>query len=243
MQQRPHAQGCGEERFDLSTTHQTSLSLLSFPFTSASCCALGNWELGLLPTSKSYQSPQNKRLSPCRSRWHRCPELHPAPWPCREGSSTGSKLSRVLHGAGGPALLMARSRVAEDILAGPCLTFAMHHEMQPPLRSPQGSVAGCCVGCFQLQGGPKPAYLEVAALHWQAVGHSLRPGAQRAGEGGKASTGHTEGARHEAKCPLGLAGWWNTCPGSASVAPAASLPGGHHSSAVLCPTGIRDCPT
>lgn len=72
-------------------------------------------------------------------------ELSPAPWPCREGSRDGSR--PLLHGAGGPALPVARSWDAEGVLAGLCLTFAIRHEMQPPLQNAQGLVSDHHIGC------------------------------------------------------------------------------------------------
>lgn len=132
---------------------QTSVPLLHFPFASSFCLALGNWELGCLPTSKSYQSPKNKRLSPHRSRGHRCPRntslgalsspmaLQGRQWEWLQAAPC------ALDGAG-PALGKARGQAAEGVLTEPSLSFEILHETQPSFYSPRGPVSdqhGACL--------------------------------------------------------------------------------------------------
>lgn len=102
MLQWPHAQGRGEERFDLSVTCQGRRQCHRRAFHLPPPSALP-WETGNLdacPQAKatkalkirSFLLPDLEDITALEA----CPwELPPAPWPCREGSGDGSRLLRV----------------------------------------------------------------------------------------------------------------------------------------------------
>lgn len=88
--------------FDHNPPGQTSVPLLSFPFTSTLRLALGTGNLDSCPREKATKAlqirdfllidPEGTAALAARP-W----EHPPAPWPCREGGGDGSRLLHVSH--------------------------------------------------------------------------------------------------------------------------------------------------